>query len=129
MSDQEKPKPWSFTFDAGDIFKLDKGTLSVIAERRKQETKHGFTGKWQAEHPEYYVSGQLVEAATELLKIGVYSYDEEEIYSVDRVLLPYNWDKAGFIKLCEKSQKDRMRIAAALLAAELDRLNYLENNI
>jgi len=105
---------------------LSEGVKAILQERRKQIDKYGFSAEFQAEHPEYYGAEQLISAAYELLKID---YDD---YPLDvrqyGVVCPKGWDKEWFTKLALKDKKDRIRIAAALLAAELDRLNYLETN-
>lgn len=46
----------------------------------------------------------------------------------EEVPVPQKWDREKFIKLCTKSRKERMIIAGALLAAELDRLEQIELN-
>jgi hypothetical protein len=37
---------------------------------------------------------------------------------------PKDWNKDLWIKMCKKSYNDRLIIAGALIAAELDRLNF-----
>lgn len=123
MADKNEINLGTFTFDIqlGDILKAGHGILEINSERQKQINKYGFTAKFQAEHPEYYSEGQLVYAAVALIKLA-------DIIDLAYTVEPINWDRERFLNLCQKSQKDRIRIAAALLAAELDRLNYLEIN-
>lgn len=105
----------TFTWDSGSVLRIAPGVMQINVERLKQIDKYGFSAKWQAEKPQYYDKGQLEYAAFTLL--------HPDIHNVE----PLNWDRTWFARLCEKPQKDRIRIAAALLAAELDRLDYLEN--
>lgn len=128
MKDKNNIDLGTFTWELkiGDILKAGHGILEINSERQKQIDKHGFTAKFQAEHPEFYDDGQLISAAYELLKIDFDGYPlQDRKYAVE---YPKKWDVKWFTKIIMKDKKDRIRIAAALLAAELDRLNYLENN-
>lgn len=110
-----------FTFEIDDVNKLlGFGVSQIYSEREKQIVKHGFSAECQAKNPQFYDKGQLLYAAHTLL-------DLEVMGKVD-MIEPENWDAEWFEKLCKKPQEDRIRIAAALLAAELDRLEYLRNN-
>ena len=99
---------------------LSEGVKDILGERRKQIDKYQYTAEYQAEHPQYYADHQLQYAAHTLLNVDIMGYT--------RIVEPLNWDRAWFVRLCEKPQKDRIRIAAALLAAELDRLQYISDN-
>lgn len=94
------------------------GIDQISSERLKQIDKHGYTGKNQAEHPEFYSEGQLLQASREL------SYTNAPL----SLRVPKNWDMEWFMRLAKKPFEDRIRIAGALLAAELDRLKYLMDN-
>ena len=110
-----------FTFKIDDVNKLlGFGVSQIYSEREKQIKKHGFDAENQAKNPQYCGSGQLQYAAHTLLDLEVMGNVE--------LIEPLNWDRERFIRLCEKPQEDRIRIAAALLAAELDRLEYLRNH-
>jgi len=95
---------------------MKTGVELITEEREKQISKHGFTGEHHAKHPEWYDKNQLIEASAKLShKI---SYNET----------PENWNSEWFTNLCNRPHKERLIIAGALLASELDRLNYLEEN-
>lgn len=123
-----------FTFDAKDVVKdvnklLGFGVSQIYSEREKQINKHGFDAENQAKNPQYYdlITGagiykQLQDAAIKLLSIDKHGMSSLNTHA------PENWDTEWFETLCKKPQEDRIRIAAALLAAELDRLEYLRNN-
>lgn len=96
------------------------GVDLIFKERQKQIDKHGFTAEYQANHPEFYEDGQLLYAVRYMFNA--------DILGADNLSEPLNWDRDKFIKLCKKSRKERMIIAGALLAAELDRLMELEKN-
>lgn len=98
---------------------LTIGVQLIAQERQKQIANYGFTGKHHAEHPEFYENGQLEYAAMALLSV-----DYKKEYALKDA--PFNWSDTWFKDLLERSVKDRLRIAAALLAAELDRLNEIE---
>lgn len=93
------------------------GVDLIFKERQKQIDKHGFTAEYQANHPEFYEDGQLLYAVRKLFDYDILG---------ENILEPLNWDRDKFIKLCKKSRKERIIIAGALLAAELDRLIELE---
>lgn len=101
---------------------MNKTAIELIAqEREEQLTKHGRTiEKDVAENNE----GQLTDAAATLtvevpegLK-GVY------IKSIEKQP-PIGWSQEIWSKMIEKSYKNRLIIAGALIAAEIDRVDYL----
>ena len=89
------------------------GVELISDEREKQIVKHGFTGEHHFNHPEWYNQDQLIQAANTL------SAKEIEICK-----LPLNWDFEWFRNLTKRSYHERLIIAGALIAAELDRLNF-----
>ncbi|MFP7656109.1 hypothetical protein [Chryseobacterium proteolyticum] len=93
------------------------GVQLIAQERQKQIDKYGFTAQYSVEHPEYYENKQLQQAA--LILTGL-DYAESPV-------TPDNWDPDRFTKLCNENRKERLIIAGALIAAELDRLSELEN--
>lgn len=92
------------------------GIRLISDERQKQIDKHGFTGKHHAEHPEWYDNRQLIQAAETLLMPEIKS-----------CFVPTNWDGKWFFDLCKRDYKQRLVIAGALIAADLDRLNAVAN--
>jgi len=93
------------------------GVELIANERKKQIEKHGFTAEHHAKHPEWYCNNQLIEAANTLTMVTIKSY-----------CIPLNWDAEWFKKLCSRNYGERLIIAAALLASEWDRLDYIVNN-
>lgn len=103
------------------------GVELIAKERQKQIDKHGFTAEHHVAHPEWYdikqYAGdfnQLQDAAMKLLHVDVRGIKKGEIPE------PINWDKEWYLNLCDRPQKERLIIAGALIAAELDRLDQLE---
>ena len=96
------------------------GIELIAAERQNQIDKHGFTGQHHADHPEWYDNFQLQYAATTLLM-----HEFEEVVDT-KDHLPDGWDQDWFDKLNAKQRTERLIIAGALIAAELDRLNATE---
>ena len=89
---------------------MKKTGIELIAiERQEQIKKHGYT----AEHDEnYYNDGQILEVVETLIS-GVGG-------------VPDNWNVKQFDYMKSKPKKERLIIAGALLAAEIDRLQALE---
>lgn len=96
------------------------GVNLIAQERQKQIDKHGFTGKHHVDHPEWYDNDQLQIAATTLLM-----HELQEVVYVDENL-PDGWDLEWFEDLNRRQHKERLIIAGALIAAELDRLKAME---
>ncbi|APZ82904.1 hypothetical protein [Flavobacterium phage FL-1] len=96
---------------------MKTGIELITEERQKQIDKHGFTAEHHAMHPEWYDKGQLIEAANTL-----------SMKEIKSCLVPFNWNIVWFEKLCKRSYEERLVIAAALVASELDRLMYLIKN-
>jgi len=91
---------------------MKTGVELIAIERQEQIEKHGFDNQYTKDHPEYYLNKQLVIAATELLS---------QHPSIMR--FPESWDnKATIHRMASKSYKERLIIAGALIAAEIDRL-------
>lgn len=91
------------------------GIQLIAKERLEQIEKHGKT-------PEHDVLNnneqQLVEAAFVLIS------DPEEGFPFPvETLCPLEWDKEVFKRMMNKPHRERLIIAGALIAAELDRLN------
>lgn len=103
--------------------KLDmkKSGIELIAEERQHQIdKHGFTGDHHAEHFEWYSKGQLVSAATMLAN---HKWSNSGLDYINHP--PLNWDIEWWQKMCNKSRAERLKIAGALIAAEIDRLQSL----
>lgn len=61
---------------------------------------------------------QLSQAAQVLSK--------EKITREDEFQAPFNWDEEHWVKLCKKPYKERLIISSALLMAEFDRVEAME---
>lgn len=103
------------------------GIKLIAKERQKQIDKHGFTAEHHVAHPEWYdinnIAGnfkQLQDAVLKLLGLDINGVKIEDTPH------PVNWDKEWFHNLLGRPQKERLVIAGALIAAELDRLDQLE---
>jgi hypothetical protein len=89
----------------------ESGIKLIAKERKEQIEKHGKTIESDVEVNDF---NQLKSAAIMLL--GGYCHQDEENST------PFNWDKALWVRMNKKSYKDRLIIAGALIAAEIDRL-------
>lgn len=99
---------------------LSMGAKRMLDERTKQIIKYNYTAKNQAENPYYYDQGQLKSAAIKLLSVS-------ENNTPDMILAPLHWDEDWFYKLLNEPYEERLVIAGALLAAEVDRICYINN--
>jgi hypothetical protein len=95
---------------------MKTGIELITEEREKQISKHGFTGEHHAQHAEWYDEGQLIEAAHKLS------------FAIAKDEVPKNWDLEWFQNLCNRPHKERLVIAGALIASEIDRMNEIQIN-
>lgn len=90
---------------------MKEGIELIVTERLEQIEKHG----WTLDHDTQWSNGELCHAVKGLL------LDDEMMRVV--VGIPNGWDGQIWDKLARKSYKERLVIAGALIAAELDRIN------
>ena len=94
----------------------EPGVTLITKERKEQIDKHFRSIK---EDVLYNPSFQLSKAAAFLI---LHNFSEHEIL----MALPLNWNKKVWIKMCSKPYKERLIIAGALIAAEIDRIQSNE---
>ena len=99
---------------------MKTGVLLIAEEREHQISKHGFTGEHHANNPLWYDENQLIRAAW-----GLCNYDKDQLTAIYRDTKPLNWDKEWWQRMCDKPKLERLIIAGALIAAEIDRLQSL----
>ena len=109
---------------------MKTGIELIADERQEQIEKHGRSieddvlyndGKYVIEGKDFE-EPQLPNAAGLLLLT-----DHEDILRpqlLEGYFIPYGWNKEIWLKMLNKPYKDRLIIAGALIAAELDRLQY-----
>lgn len=93
---------------------MKTGVQLITEEREKQISKHGFTGEHHFNHPEWYEDEQLIKAAKHLTKKPF----------ISSYFVPKNWDVEWFYNLTQRPYKERLIIAGALIAAEIDRISF-----
>ena len=93
---------------------MKTGIELIADEREEQIKKHGKTEDHDIE--ENY-DRQLSQAASNLCNFNMYNQHIEGS-------CPHGWDDNLWHKICTKSYKERLIIAGALIAAEIDRLKY-----
>lgn len=96
--------------------KIVSGIDLIAEERMEQLTKHNRSIE---DDVKFNTNYQLSYAAS-LLAL-------EELF-INKMTCPLNWDNELWKKMNNKTHKERLIIAGALIAAEIDRLNYIENN-
>lgn len=87
---------------------MKTGIELIAKERQEQIEKHGYTVEKDVDFNRF---GQLTDAAIMLMQTDRHKMNP-----------PSHWDKAIWNKMINKSEKERLIIAAALIAAEIDRL-------
>lgn len=96
-----------------DIIRYKKesydGAEEIALERSEQIKKHGKTVESDAAHNE---AEQLRSAAIRLLA------------GLNRAA-PHKWDRNVWKRMSSKPYRDRLIIAGALIAAEIDRIDYI----
>jgi len=93
------------------------GIELITKERQEQIEKHGRTAQHDYDHN---FNGQLPWAASCLAFEEIWDWDA-------RHEAPVDWNLRSWQKLHDKPHRERLIIAGALIAAELDRMN-LEND-
>ena len=95
------------------------GIELIVQERQEQIEKHGRTIEYDFKANNHY---QLSQAA------GLLSHlDPEEFGDNMEACCPIGWDINLWTKMMSKPYKERLVIAGALCAAEIDRLNISED--
>ena len=90
---------------------MKTGIKLIVLERKEQFTKHCRSVEYDVKRN----SGQQLRKAAVLL----ISLNPQNSFP------PGGWDENLWNKMCRKSYRERLIIAGALIAAEIDRLNYL----
>jgi len=87
------------------------GIELIAKERQEQIEKHGRTIAWDADR----------NSAEELITAAHAAID------ADDGQFPASWDLVAIQKICDKPYKERLIIAGALIAAEIDRLQAIDS--
>lgn len=96
------------------------GVLQIADERREQLEKHGRTIELDFKNNrnfELTYAAQLLIKWPGIMPKGIF----------EKLAPPKGWDEKVFLHMMQKTYKDRLVIAGALLAAEIDRLQYVEH--
>lgn len=84
---------------------MKTGAERIAKERQEQINKHGYDSSHDAEH----VDNELIKAA--LFAINPYQFEP-----------PYEWERRFIDRIINKNKIERLVVAGALIAAEIDRL-------
>lgn len=93
----------------------------IAKERQEQISKHGRTVYHDSKIND---QEQLAKAAAYLIECD--ESDEDKLHGL---YCPNGWDLLVWLKMCKKHQIERLIISAALLAAEIDRIEYTIDNL
>jgi len=112
---------------------MNKTAIELIAqEREEQINKHGFTVQYDAGLYDEDVTGRIAQPSDLVVAAQACIYGSRVLYPENHEpagsqgsmpLFPSSWkDNPCVEKICNKKYKDRLIIAGALIAAEIDRL-------
>lgn len=99
---------------------MQNGIQLISEERKQQILKHSKTVYYDVTNNDRF---QLSEVAS-LLAAENWGHQSEE--DIADEYGPYGWEEAVLIKMLKKPYKERLIIAGALIAAELDRLSWCD---
>lgn len=94
------------------------GVELIAKERKEQIEKHGYTIQEDKKYNGGY-EFPLTKVASAL------SIDDNRNRLAKETMKPINWSQESWDKMMNKSYKERLIIAGALIAAEIDRLQNL----
>ena len=97
---------------------MKTGIGLIAKERKEQINKHGRTIERDMVDNKY---GQLMVAVEELIRV-------HPSITQSKNIIPFGWDINVWDKMRMKSRLDRLIIAGALIAAEIDRLLVNKTN-
>lgn len=99
-----------------------KTGIELIAEEHSEIiNKHGYDINFILSNPQYYLEGQMAQAASHLISIQWDNGFNES----DLEMMPENWDADEYRHMLLKTYKERLIIAGALIANEIDRLQAI----
>lgn len=102
---------------------MKTGIELIAQERKSQIEKHGLTAEVDAAKN---ANRQLIEAISLMLPEG--DEQDNKIYLKARLDgIPTGWSPRVWEKMAKKSYLERLVMAGAMLAAEIDRINHSEN--
>lgn len=103
----------------------EKTGVELIAEERQEQlNKHGRTIESDVS---ININGQLMDAVKQLIRGDNERDPLEKAFKSRGFTPPLNWDVNIFGKMIGKPYKERLIIAGALIAAEIDRLQNLKS--
>ena len=96
---------------------MKTGIELIAIERQEQIEKHGYTIERDVDSYDFENNDGLYE----LPVMAIAAIEGNDGHA------PAGWDLVLVQKICDKEYKDRLIIAGALIAAEIDRIQALEN--
>lgn len=97
------------------------GVELIAQERKEQIEKHGRSIESDVANND---AGQMLWMAEWLIQAG--NFSEDAALRVATSYCPYDWNEKIIFKMMMKPPKQRLIIAGALIAAEIDRLQNIE---
>lgn len=104
---------------------MKTGIELIAQERKEQIEKHGIAIMEDVQNNDY---GQLLVAAHWILPTNDINYEECNPFFEEELMkqIPDDWNEGVWAHMVSKTRKERMIIAGALIAAELDRMIAME---
>lgn len=116
LKETEQPQPKVTEY-------YSRGVDQIAQERAKQISKYGYTASHSVDvAPDWYKDNQLRDAALNII-MSTHGLPYNDYFT------PKNWSADKFTELKTRSVKERLQIAGAFIAAEIDRLQYIEEGI
>ena len=92
-----------------------KHEINLVETERVKQINLGYTNQY---NKDINRKMQMSQAASWIVQYDDENFDKE----LSELVKPEGWDLKYWLRLCQKTYKDRVRIAAALLVAELERI-------
>ena len=89
--------------------------LDLVKKEREKQVELGYTNQY---NKDINRKMQMSQAASWIVQYDYENFDKE----LSEIVKPDGWDLKYWLMLCQKPYKDRVRIAAALLVAEMERI-------
>lgn len=102
---------------------MKTGVELIVSERQEQIEKHGFDSDHDSR--DFNSSGEMITAAGYILDIAQGNVPGSLTVTAQ---YPRNWHPKFKSKFAQKTRIEKLTVAGALIAAEIDRLHGLSNH-
>ena len=89
--------------------------LDLVQREREKQVELGYTNQY---NKDINRKMQMSQAASWIVQYDDENFDKE----LSELVKPEGWDLKYWLSLCQKPYKERLKIAAALIIAEMERV-------